>query len=102
MTKSHLISWIETYFKNYDDEKLDTPLKEKGVQIILCPPYPLIPLLKQHCKPYSSIQIGAQHVSSVDHGAYTGEVTAELLKEYVSHSLIGHSERRHHFHFTEE
>jgi triosephosphate isomerase len=102
MTKEHLITWMETFFKRYDEEKLDIPLKEKGIVIILCPPYPLIPLLKQQAKPYASVAIGAQHVSPVKQGAYTGEVTAEVLKDYVSYALIGHSERRQHFHLTEE
>ena len=51
---------------------------------------------------YTAIKIGAQTVSSIQRGAYTGEVTAELLKDYVSYALIGHSERRKHFKLTEE
>lgn len=101
MTKSHLISWIETYFKNYDAEKLDIPLKEIQTEIILCPPYPLIPILKQHCKPYASVKIGSQHISPIQQGAYTGEVTAEVLQEYVEYSIVGHSERRKYFQLSE-
>ena len=43
----------------------------------------------------SLIKLGAQDVSAHDAGAYTGEVSANMLKEFgVRYALVGHSERR--------
>lgn len=50
-----------------------------------------------------SIKIGAQNVSSFLKGAYTGETGASMLREIgVTHSLVGHSERRIFFNENEE
>lgn len=46
----------------------------------------------------SPLHIGAQNVSEYENGAYTGEVSAQMLKEAGSFfSLVGHSERRRYF-----
>jgi len=43
----------------------------------------------------SGIELGAQDVSAHESGAYTGEVSAAMLREYgVRYALVGHSERR--------
>lgn len=44
----------------------------------------------------NAIQVGAQNVSKYDSGAFTGQVTGEMLKDMdCNWSIIGHSERRH-------
>ncbi len=46
----------------------------------------------------SPVVVGAQNVHSKPYGAFTGEVSAPMLKDMeISHTLIGHSERRHVF-----
>ena len=43
----------------------------------------------------SALQLGAQDVSAHESGAYTGEVAANMLREFaVRYALVGHSERR--------
>ncbi|WP_395024221.1 triose-phosphate isomerase [Comamonas odontotermitis] len=43
----------------------------------------------------STVHLGAQDVSAHDSGAYTGEVSAAMLREFgVRYALVGHSERR--------
>lgn len=62
----------------------------KGVDVVICPPYVLF-----NDKQELEFALGAQNVSEYSNGAYTGEVSAEMLAdagcEYV---IIGHSERR--------
>jgi len=70
--------------------------------VLICPPYPAI---KDVCDTVcsSNIAVGAQNIFWEDEGAFTGEVSAPMLKavgcEYV---IIGHSERRQYFGETDE
>ena len=51
----------------------------------------------------SNIKVGAQNVYFEDSGAYTGEISAEMLKNIgIDYCIIGHSERREYFNETDE
>ncbi len=51
----------------------------------------------------SNIKIGAENVHWAANGAFTGEISADMLKEYgVEYAIIGHSERRQYFGETDE
>ena len=50
----------------------------------------------------SSIALGAQNVHWADSGAYTGEISAPMLKGLAGYVIIGHSERRQYFAETDE
>jgi triosephosphate isomerase (TIM) len=66
--------------------------------IIVCPPFTLLSLLKQRLNEHKlPIEVGAQDISPFPKGAYTGEIAADQLAEYVSYVIIGHSERRKYF-----
>ncbi|MDQ3019233.1 MAG: triose-phosphate isomerase [Bacteroidota bacterium] len=81
------------------DEKLDKRLFEK-LDVLLCPAFISLGIVYKTIK-NSEIKLGAQNLSYENDGAYTGEISASLLKsagcEYV---IIGHSERRKYFHET--
>ena len=81
--------------------KLITELKplvaEAKCDVALCVPAILIPSMVEAAKG-SNIEIGAQNVHWAQSGAYTGEISADMLKDYgVKYVIIGHSERRQYF-----
>ncbi len=67
---------------------------ERCCDVVICAPYPLIGALEaagQCC----ALGVGAQDVSEHQHGAYTGEVSAEQLSDLgAQYCIVGHSERR--------
>lgn len=66
-------------------------LELTNIDVLLCPPATL--LWRFVPQPY--FRLGAQNISQFSNGAYTGELSAELLTEAnVSYVLVGHSERR--------
>ena len=72
-------------------------IKEAKCDIALCVPAILIPAMTKAAKG-SRIKIGAQNVHWAQSGAYTGEISADMLKDYgVNYVIIGHSERRQFF-----
>ncbi len=72
------------------------------VDVILCPPYTSLVVAKTLMKD-SPMKLGAQNMSQHDDGAYTGEISAKMLKaigcDYV---VLGHSERRQYFKETND
>ena len=63
-------------------------------EVVLCVPFPLIPAMKAAAGG-TVVRVGAQDVSAHDKGAYTGEVSAAMLKDLgTEYCIIGHSERR--------
>ncbi|MFA5958937.1 MAG: triose-phosphate isomerase [Tatlockia sp.] len=71
--------------------------KQDATQCLVFPPAIYIPLV-QDLLNHSAIQWGAQNVYPKESGAFTGELSAPMLKEYgCRYVLVGHSERRHLF-----
>ncbi|HOL68022.1 MAG TPA: triose-phosphate isomerase [bacterium] len=77
-----------------------TPRSER--EVLICPPATSLGVLKPLLEK-SPVHLGAQNVSPEDEGAFTGEISARMLKasgaEYV---ICGHSERRNIFGETDE
>ncbi|MGC1183017.1 triose-phosphate isomerase [Legionella sp.] len=74
---------------------------DNTTQIIVMPPAIYIPQVNDLLE-MSKINIGAQNVFVKDFGAYTGEISAPMLKDFnCRYVLVGHSERRQKFHEDE-
>ena len=71
--------------------------QETKVDVGVCPPFVHLHEASEVLKG-SSILLGSQNVSDQDEGAFTGEISAPMLKEYgCTLALVGHSERRMHY-----
>lgn len=70
--------------------------------IVICPPFPVLSkVCDELCD--SNIGLGAQNLYWEDQGAFTGEVSAKMLKSVgCKYVIIGHSERRQYFGETDE
>jgi triosephosphate isomerase len=73
-----------------------------AVECVLCPPFTSLWVVQDGVAG-SQIGLGAQNVHWEKSGAFTGEISADMLKEKgCTHVIIGHSERRQYFGETDE
>jgi triosephosphate isomerase len=68
------------------------------VKVIFCVPFPYLLSIKNLLGNNPRIAVGAQNCSEHESGAYTGEVSAGMLKSIgIPYVILGHSERRQYF-----
>lgn len=93
MTKYVIGNWKSNLDISQSQELASTITGKDGLKVVICPPFTSLSI-----NLIGGVSLGAQNCSQFDQGAYTGEVTADMLKdigcEYV---IVGHSERRAHF-----
>lgn len=86
-------------------------IEDLNTDIIICPPYPYLEMAIDYSANIDEddvvldefFMVGAQNCAAYEKGAYTGEVSAQMLDSMdVTHCIIGHSERRKYFGDTDE
>ena len=95
MTSSEVAPYLEVF--RQETEKLN------DVDIVLIPPFTAIAKASEILGGTQKIRLGAQNMSPEAKGAYTGEISATMLRDlFVRYVLVGHSERRRLFGETDE
>lgn len=83
-------------------EDLKPLVADAGCDVVVCVPFTNLETVLEAAKG-SNIKVGAQNVHFEKSGAYTGEISADMLTEMgVQYVVIGHSERRQYFGETDE
>ena len=73
--------------------------KIENIDVIICPPSIFIPKIKKN----KSFDLGIQNVFWEDQGAFTGEISSKIARNFgVNYAIIGHSERRLYLRETDE
>jgi len=104
MKKIIIANWKCNPIKKNQAEKLFTSVKRgvadiKEIELVICPPFVYL----SNIVPVSNIKLGAQNCFWKDQGAFTGEVSAKMLKDLkCKYVIVGHSERRLHLKETSE
>ena len=71
--------------------------QETSIDVLLCPPFTALESVGRTLKG-TALKLGAQNLHPERSGAYTGEISAEMLRTLdVTHVILGHSERRGYF-----
>lgn len=90
-----LKEWCKIFVKNIVENKsLLKGLQENKFKIIVCPPATLLYPLQQLIQKFPNIEVGSQDISIFEKGTFTGEITANSLKNICKYTIIGHSERK--------
>jgi triosephosphate isomerase len=83
-------------------EQLKSTVADTECEVVVCPSFVQLMEVAKALHG-TSIKVGAQNMHFEESGAFTGEVSAAMLKEMeVSYVIIGHSERRQYFNETDE
>ena len=81
-------------------KKISNEFARSKIEIIICPPFTLLSAASEIAK---NVYLGAQNLHPESEGAFTGEISADMLVDLgVKYSIIGHSERRNEHNETNE
>ena len=87
MTVGEAEAFLDTFLLEVGDEG--------GADIVLVPPFTALSKVAELLSKSSNVKLGAQNMSFEKSGAFTGEISAAMLRDlYVRYVVLGHSERR--------
>jgi len=100
-------NWKMNMTLNEADSFFETFLREVGeespVEIVIIPPFTALAKVSELLNKTQNVKLGAQNMHFEKSGAFTGEVSAAMLRElFVRYVVLGHSERRTLFGETDE
>jgi triosephosphate isomerase len=76
---------------------------EENQQVIFAVPFPYLIMAKSEVAEEQGFEVAAQNCSDKDSGAYTGEISAQMLQSLnIKYCIVGHSERREYYGETAE
>lgn len=101
--KSHkTVAQAADWFKEFEIFYKKQPVDWQKLTVVICPAYIHLMTLASHfALSQLPLQLGLQDISAYPSGAYTGQVSAEMVNGLARFSLIGHSERRKYEHEEE-
>jgi triosephosphate isomerase len=67
-----------------------------NVERVVCPPFTSLPAISARLRE-TDISVGAQNMYAEPKGAYTGEISPQMLEGLATYVILGHSERRQYF-----
>lgn len=95
MTLGESDSFLKTFLMELGDEK--------RVEVVIAPPFTALARVSERLNRVQNVKLGAQNMHFENSGAFTGEISAQMLRElFVRYVVIGHSERRTFFGETDE
>jgi len=95
MTQAESERFVETFLRDCGEIT--------GVEVVIVPPFTAIPKVMEALGRAQNIKVGAQNMYWEKSGAFTGEISATLLRDlFVHYVVLGHSERRSLFGETDE
>ena len=72
-----------------------TATQRASVDVVVCPPAVWLQAVREIAG--DVLRVGAQNMYWEERGAFTGELSPQMVRELCSHVILGHSERRQHF-----
>ncbi len=95
MTLSEADSFLEAFLIEVDHEN--------SVDIVIIPPFTALARISEKLNEVQNVKVGAQNMHWEKSGAFTGEISASMLRElFTRYVVVGHSERRTLFGETDE
>jgi len=95
MTQAESAAFVETFLREIGDSS--------DVEVVIIPPFTALAKVSETLGGSEQVKLGAQNMSWEKAGAFTGEISAALLRDlFVRYVVLGHSERRQLFGETDE